>query len=205
MKTIELYEFNELNEDAKAYAIDKYRYQFSEYDAEYLTEWFESELYNAYGLEDVEVLWSLSHSQGDGVSFTGEISEDALSIILKAYDPIVYDRFQAFKRRYDTVINIDIRRVNYRYYHEYSATIDIDADSDVYNEDDVTSDIDTLEALMDDVSTTIERAYIDICQTLKREGYDYISNVESDENTIEDLLIGGCLFYENGVQAPVFK
>ena len=78
-------------------------------------------------------------------------------------------------------------------------------DSDVYNEDDVTSDIDTLEALMDDVSSALERAYIDICQTLKREGYDYIGNVESDENTAEDLILGGCLFYENGVQAPVFK
>ena len=205
MKTIELYEFNELSKEAQAYAIDRYRYEFDGIDAGNLTEWFESELCDAYGLKDVEVSWSLSYSQGDGVSFTGEISEKALGVILQAYDKALYERLQAFKRRYDTQLFIDIRRVNYRYSHEYSTTIDIDVDSAVYNEDDVTSDIDTLEALIDDVSTTLERAYVDICTTLKWKGYDYIDGMESDENTIEYFLGNEVLFYESGVQAPVFK
>lgn len=76
-RTIEttVYKFDELSEDAKQVAIDEYRDGVMYEDLEIF---MNDELYNLfdkYKIEDMgtTVRYSLSYSQGDGASFTGDI------------------------------------------------------------------------------------------------------------------------------------
>ena len=76
-RTIEttVYKFNELSEDAKQVAIAEYRDGIMYEDLEIF---MNDELYNLfdkYKIEDMgtTVRYSLSYSQGDGASFTGDI------------------------------------------------------------------------------------------------------------------------------------
>lgn len=87
MKTIEinLYSFSELSEEAKQKAIDKWYesedYPFLETD---LTESLKSLLEeNKVQFNDINILYSLGYSQGDGLCFTGELIKDGKKLILK--------------------------------------------------------------------------------------------------------------------------
>lgn len=84
-KTINLYQFSELSEKAKEKAISTWYENedcsFLTYD---LTESLKS-LLNQNGCEfyDIKVLYSLSHSQGDGLCFTGTISKNGKKIVIE--------------------------------------------------------------------------------------------------------------------------
>lgn len=75
-KGIRTYKFSELALKAKHRAIEDFRKSesvFDDLDARDLTDEFRSILAEDYGLEGIEVYWSLSYSQGDGVCFEGAI------------------------------------------------------------------------------------------------------------------------------------
>lgn len=101
-KTINLYTFAELSETAKQTAIDKW-YEFEDYQflSEELTELCHN-LLESRGctFDSIELLYSLSNCQGDGLCFTGNIEKDgkrlklshsyryyfASSVTMKFYD-----------------------------------------------------------------------------------------------------------------------
>jgi hypothetical protein len=83
-RTINVYEFSELSEEAKEKAISKWYenedYPFLEEDlTESLTSLLEQK---GCKFEDICVLYSLSYSQGDGLCFTGSISKDGKELKL---------------------------------------------------------------------------------------------------------------------------
>ena len=75
-KEILIYEFDELSEEAKERAIELLvddGKAWTDSDAEGLSETFEDDLAGHYGLGNMEVCWSLSSCQGDGVAFWGKV------------------------------------------------------------------------------------------------------------------------------------
>lgn len=77
-KKLRIYTFDELPPKAKKRAIEDVRddpeLTWDQTDSEMLTETFEQDLDDHYGLgEDMEASWSLGYSQGDGVCFKGSV------------------------------------------------------------------------------------------------------------------------------------
>lgn len=74
---IELFSFDELSKKAKERAIkdfaDDPEKTWDQDDSERLTEMFENDLEDHYGLGKFEVYWSLGYCQGDGVCFKGTV------------------------------------------------------------------------------------------------------------------------------------
>jgi hypothetical protein len=75
--TIEVYTFDELSDEAKEKAREWYRegidYPFLE---EFMNEFIYDKLTEAgYMVDDLKVLYSLTYSQGDGVSFTAKLTK----------------------------------------------------------------------------------------------------------------------------------
>lgn len=76
-KELLIYEFDELSEKAKEKAIELLvddGKAWTDSDAESLSETFANDLADHFGLGDMEVCWSLSSSQGDGVAFWGKVN-----------------------------------------------------------------------------------------------------------------------------------
>jgi len=75
---IELFSFDELSKKAKARAIkdfaDDPERTWDYDDSERLTEMFEQDLEDHYGLGEFKVNWSLGYCQGDGVCFQGTVN-----------------------------------------------------------------------------------------------------------------------------------
>ena len=73
-----IYTFKELSPEAKNQAIEDARddpkFTWDDGDSQMLTESFEQDIDDHYGLgDDMKVFWSLSYSQGDGVCFEGPV------------------------------------------------------------------------------------------------------------------------------------
>lgn len=75
---VELFSFDELSPKAKKRAIEDFRNDpeltWDQDDSERLTEMFEQDLKDHYGLGDMKVGWGLSYTQGDGVCFKGSVT-----------------------------------------------------------------------------------------------------------------------------------
>lgn len=85
--TTNLYKYDELSDDAKAKAKQLYLNDegFMQVRAENFTEFVKEDIGNLFGWDkhELDVQWSLSHSQGDGVNIYGKISAD---VFLDAMD-----------------------------------------------------------------------------------------------------------------------
>jgi hypothetical protein len=80
MRTIttetELYSFEELSTEAQERAVAEY-VETAEFDTESMTDGMQYEL-GEYGLSDMELNYSLSNCQGDGVAFYGDVDIEAV-------------------------------------------------------------------------------------------------------------------------------
>jgi len=83
-KTINLYEFSELSKEAKEHAINKwYENEDYSYLEDVLTESLKSLLKeNGCEYNAIQVLYSLSYSQGDGLCFTGNVYKNGVTMRL---------------------------------------------------------------------------------------------------------------------------
>lgn len=74
----DVFTFDELSPKAKKRAIEDFRddpeLTWDDTDSDMLTETFEQDLKDHYGLGDLKVGWSLSYCQGDGVCFSGTVT-----------------------------------------------------------------------------------------------------------------------------------
>lgn len=78
-ETIKIYKFNELNPEAQKRAIQEYRDSIDwDCESEIISEGFKIKL-NELGLPIDDLEWRLSHSQGDGVAFYGDVDMSVIS------------------------------------------------------------------------------------------------------------------------------
>lgn len=203
-----IYKFEELTEDAKQQAIDKW-YDEEEYNlqGEQFTD-FAEELLLLLGFEGVKISYSLSSCQGDGFSFTCD----------KMYDDNVYnflmmvlnkqpkengyifliellEKLNKMLLSYVNVENInkeilsqfefytEFRKISHHYSHERTVSVDCDYLTEDYDENELQeNDKNTFEQ----IENFLKQAYLTICQTLEKEGYEQIY-YKMDESEFKDL------------------
>lgn len=172
------YKFEELKTFAKQRVIERYE---EGHDLAYdLSEWEEEVVRRLEDLAftDVRVRYSLSHSQGDGFSFTGRIRLE--QFIKRQYPHGLNPHFNLTKDMLDS--DLIFNRITYRYSHERTVEPILD-----YDEDDL--DVEDLSEILDKV----QEIYIDMCKDIAKEGYEELEQTEKD---IPNQLIDEDLWYD---------
>lgn len=139
---------------------------------EILMEILEDNVYEAFpNISDLNVWYSLSSCQGDGVSFTGIITSDdnITEFLTKVYGVIP----NKIKRVIPHIYSISFERTEYHYTHAYTVETTI---IDQWNDSSHTRFLN----LLDDIEQDIEKYRIETCRELEKIGYEYLEEEEND-------------------------
>lgn len=178
--TKNVYKFEELSKDVQEKIADN---NFESYPVEFITENME------YQLEDTifsnpQISWSLSHYQGDGVSFKADI--DTEDMLEKCYPELKRSVKNAiinnvvFKSKGAGGSNSFVSRDNIAVGYDYPQTYDL------------------FDALIETIQLKISKIYVDLCIDLEKIGYDEIEYQSSIENAQENADENEYEYYENG-------
>lgn len=174
-KTINAYTYDELSEQSKERALDKYRQEQYEYGLDWLEEEMGEKLYDImreYHMDvdpgQVQVRYDLSSCQGDGASFTGDF--------------VWHDN--------DNTYSATVKTNAYGNHYSHSKSVYV---SDLYKQ---LPDDEVEEASSDEYDALNELVY-KIGDELERFGYKAIDDYLETEN-LEDMLRDDYLFTEDG-------
>lgn len=173
--TIITYSYNELNEKAKEKAHNKVEEIMTDLNFAYFEEDCLDVLKSEYDLQNVNVQYSLSYCQSDGICF------DCENLLLSKYirDKILHDLDEKGKAIFDMLLKSE----NMIIYSKNNSTHDCcasysDVDYHYYGCNDAEENFiyKTLLPLIQDI-------YLSICDKLKKNGYDCyeISNEQFDD------------------------
>jgi len=192
MKTIEIkiYSFAELSEEAQQVAIENYRQTIYE-DYDLLSQFNEdaNEQIKNEGWEDANLQYSLSYSQGDGLSFEAK-SYNKLDEIFK-------EVFGQNKEKTAQIIidNLEQCYKGNRGHYCYSSKGDIDIylHSGAY-----VNKTDNIEIAIQKALLILENRYVDLCEKLEKQGYTELEHMQTDEYIREEIEANAYEFTEDG-------
>lgn len=198
MRNVTIYEYHELNEGAKEIALQEVMEQgyFSDDLNAELRMTFKEKL-EGLGVGNLEVEYSLSYSQGDGVAFYGYIDNDHLwnwvdESALSDDEVKLVNMCVLGKANLD--INIERNHWGYHYSHWNCMEVNIP----FYDGDDLPFDDDKMEELMRGLESKIKDIVQVKSRALESLGYDMIEEFNSKENMerlLEEYMVD---FYEEG-------
>lgn len=190
MKTIELnlYSFNELSESAKEKAISKW-YEKEDYPflSEDIRNYIAEKLDTEKVISEIELNYSLSYSQGDGLSFKCDFDFEKW---LEKYD------FQEFKKRAileQFSVKINANNGRYCYAHKDCVNMEYCTYKSYFS-----TDLSNLESLADSVLSDITDYYLSICKEAQKYGYSVIEYRMNNTEFSDLCEVNDYLFYENG-------
>lgn len=184
MKTIrtKVYQFSELSKSAQETAKEWWKDMLNEDSyildgfSEYCTERAKEE-----GFEDIELQYSLSYSQGDGLSFSGKL--DTNKFLSENIRPL-------FTKVLSNNLTVEINGNTGRYC--YASTSDID----MYLE--YGKEYANIQNIIDELKGILENKYITLCKELEKTGYKWIESRYEDENVIADIEANEYYFTKDG-------
>jgi len=191
MRTIrtKVYTFNELNKEEQETAIEKFRNDNYEHIS---LDMFEEDCLNTIkekGFKDADLLYSLSYSQGDGLSFNSSGLEN--SVLVSFFAEIMGENKE--KQIQVLIDNLDFAiKVTGRY--AFSSASDIGFDLEDYNH----YNTDNCNEVVSKVRERIENYYLDLCKELEKIGYAEIEYFNSDEYIKETLIANEYEFLSTG-------
>lgn len=192
-ETIKIYSFNELSDEAKEKAIDyerNYRYKNGE------PLMFFNEVYNEYftraGFNGTQIQYSLSYSQGDGLSFSAESYDFLKDLYLEVLGEGKEKTAELLAENSTLIMKGNTGR------YCYASTSDIDLYFENYTSEINCLNIDNIESVQGQVLNKLCTIYIDLCKELEDIGYKEIEHYYSDEVIIEDLIDNETEFLETG-------
>ena len=197
MRAIKVYEFNELSEEAKKSAVEKYikdnEDRFPSYDIENL---FQDNMYGDK-IQDLKFYFSLGYNQGDGVSFTGTIGVvDAVNLIsnltLEEYKHV--EEIGEFELDFQFIHNTWANR------YSHARTIDI-----ISPLDSLPKGYPHLERLILKIEKQLRCWRLDKCWELEKVAYAEIEYQDSIECNTEVLLNEDYEYLEDGTRLQVKK
>lgn len=181
MRTIrtKVYTFNELNKEAQEKAIIDYR---NGNDDLQLLSFNEdcNRIIEERGFRDVSLSYSLSYSQGDGLSFTASNIEN--SILISFFREILGENKE--KTIQVLIDNCSFELTGNRGRYNYASKSDIDYTLEDYGHNDTIN----CNIVVAKVLEKLENYYIDLCKELEKNGYNELEYLNSDEY-IKDVLI----------------
>jgi len=174
-RTILVYKFNELSEEAKEKALNEY---LREYQYEWDDEDFWIERLTELGFENPRFEWSGFYTQGSGASFIAAVDT------MKLASTLIYC-CDNYEDAVEVIHNLGIRRTNTRYSHEYTCIFDMELDG-FDDEDDLS------EAIAMKISDTFlvkaEELRLALCRKIYSSieaDYEYQTSMEAFEETCE--------------------
>jgi hypothetical protein len=197
MRTVYLYNYDELAPEVKEKALNNARKQITasdEYneclidDLQFL---FNENIKDKFvGIESLKISFSLNCCQGDGVSFVGEITqENIMELAKKVYDNHIPHKI---KRIVPYIYAVQFERIDTFYTHKYTVTTNV---IDNYNDDGTHSRFyDTCLQFEKD----IDDYRAEFCKELESWGYEYSAEYENDENIIKYIELSNMEFTEAG-------
>ena len=190
MKTvkIQVYNFSELNENAKEKVIENY-YESETYDflSDDLQSYITDILDTKKVFSDIKLNFDFSYSQGDGLSFSADFD---FAKFLADYN------FQEFKKRAlceQFIPKIKMNAGRYCFASENDCTIEYNTYMSYFS-----TDLKNLEDLADSILSDIQKYYLSICYEAKRYGYDLIEYRMPEAEFSELCDENDLYFYENG-------
>ena len=198
---ISIYGFNELSPETQQKVIEEYYTSgdaFGEFDADNLTDYFRRELNGVGFTSEVDIEWSLSNCQGDGVAFYGLIDTTTLlENTCEHFTDKELKRLDWLNEEFG--ISIETVRNEYGYYYSHYNTMDINIVCYVDWEVDLTK---KSKQLIYDVLYKLEKVtkeyIVDLSQRLESEGYDTIDEVTNLESIREHFEESDLEFLEDG-------
>lgn len=190
MRTIEtiVYKFDELSEAAQQRAIGDSRdkntdslHFFSDDCIEQIKE---------AGFYEPKLQYSLSYCQGDGLSFSAHSYEKLKGI----FSNILGDGKEKTAGFLAEKCHAEIKGNNGRYCFASRSDIDLYIDNcnfygnNIYN----------IERVVSEAREQLENIYLDLCEKLKKQGYDEIEYQSSDEFIKEEINANNYEFTEDG-------
>jgi len=175
MKTLDIYKFSELNEQAKQKALDWWKENREpNFDADAILEGIKEDL-ESMGMEEIDVRYSGFWSQGDGLSFTGDVYDTSGFLI--SVTPWVEKHLnglstEVLEQLYDS-LQICFERNTSRYVHEKSVDTNLSAEwltSDTFN-------------IIPKLEVAIDQWRIEKC----KEFYDRLSNYYDECSSDESV------------------
>lgn len=183
---IDVFNFNELDNNVQKTVIEKYRDRMYEWGID--LDYFNEECYNIAnksGFLDINLSYSLSNSQGDGLSFSAEIDKEYF--IKKCFPNIKNSVF-------DILCNYVIyscKSNGGRYCYASKNDIDIFLDPQYKS-------YPNIEKLVYELYQYVQNEYLNLCGQFEKTGYDIIEYEYSDENIIDLIINNECQFTKSG-------
>jgi len=168
-KTIQLFDFEELSEDAKEKALNRHN-ENNEHDylSEDLNEYLSQLLTeNKINSDDAKLYYSLGYCQGDGVCFEGNFEYQGVRFNVKHQG---------------------------NYYHSNSVNIEMEDNED--SDDDLKNDL--IEVISEKAEDNFKEVYKEICDKIEKSGYEIIDYEQSEEAFKELCDANEYTFRENG-------
>ena len=191
MKIIEtkVYQFDELNENAKQNAIENYRNNNDDVFLDFFKDDAKEQIENAGFKGNVSLSYSLSYCQGDGLSFSCDSFDKLNDLFIEVLGT-------EKQKTIDCIINncsFENKGNNGRY--SYSSKKDICFELESFG---TNYDKTNIENIVSQVETKIQDLYMDLCKDLEKQGYLEIEYQNSDEYITENLISNEYEFTENG-------
>jgi hypothetical protein len=158
--TVRRYSFNELGEEAKERAITRMQNRLHEWiDEREITDYLTGKLEEAIGGEsELEIMYSLSYSQGDGVALYGRLyASQCPNLTLP-----------------EGAHHIELIKNSWGIHYSHYNTFNVEASDVDYEPIDLTGSV-------------IETQLRDLCKELERAGYKYIELATNRESAISYL------------------
>lgn len=178
MRTVEIYTFDELEKEVQEKVLKNFDYQA---DFDYFTEDCIEQIKNA-GFIEPEVKYSLSCSQGDGLSFKAK----------KIDFDVVFPNLT--KRQKFILENCRINIYGNVGRYCFCANEDVELILDSYE------DYPLIELKVDEFRKILISLYINLCKKLEKDGYEALEWEQSDENKTEIIKGNDYEFTKNGVR-----
>lgn len=189
MRTINLYSYAELSEQAKKTAVDNYRQVL--YDSSTFWDCLNDDIKYVFSLEiesNFKNIWieniyfSLSNCQGDGVSFTGTIDnvdnkDNIYNFLMQVYNGNIP---RNVKRVINVINQIQFVSNHSNYCHKYTVYTEL---VDEYNG----ISQKRIACVLSQIEKDIEKYRLDTCDELEKIGYSMQSDYFSDDNIINLL------------------
>ena len=185
MRTINVYEFDELPNEVQKKVIDRYRDSYVD-----IEDAMSLEFINYVGYLDFKLSYSLSCCQGDGVSFTGtaEGKEEVLELANLVYGGKVPRKILRLIN-WGIIIDVQFVRNNSHYVHKYTV--------DVIVEGLIPCHYYIYRAICE-FERAIKQWYLNTCSALETFGYNTIDSLRIDDYVRECIIANDLKFTENG-------
>jgi hypothetical protein len=188
-----VFKFEELNDEAKQFAIEKYRN--TERDGSGFVDQFTPDCVEAAkeaGFEEPEFAYSLSYSQGDGLSFKAKKYNKLVDLFKEVLGPGKDKTAQLLADNMTQVY-----KGNNGHYC-YAAKSDIDIYLENWTSSINVLNTERIDEVVGKVLAKLEDIYIELCAKLEKQGYTEIEYRDSDEAITETIIANEYDFEEDG-------